>query len=327
MHHAMLDQDPRWGPFWDNGSLRVGGWTLGQREGLPKSFDGIYEDLFAPHTRRAAMERCGIDQFIFSLPFHLVMYHTDAAFATRFARSVNEGFADYCSADPDRFGFWAHVPLQDPETAAKELDHAVTELGAKGLGMGAANYGGLDVDNEALNPVWRKVSDLGVPIFVHGYNQSVNQPMDWDGKTLVVDRYDTTSILGMNSDEALFYWYITCGGVLDQFPDLKIIITHGGGYVPFQLRRFLETNKTMGKDSKNKKHLDQYNTNFFFDLDIHSPHMRRAVVEEVGVDQVVYGDNFGGSDSHSGDLTDGMGLSEADREKIRSGNTLKLLKR
>ena len=52
----------------------------------------------------------------------------------------------------------------------------------------------------------------------------------------------------------------------------------------------------------------------------------RAVVEDIGADRLLYGTNFGGADSHEGDLTDGLGLSDADREKIRSGNTLELIK-
>ena len=47
-------------------------------------------------------------------------------------------------------------------------------------------------------------------------------------------------------------------------------------------------------------------------------HLRRAVVEVIGPDQLLYGTNFGGAYDH-GDLTAGIDLSEADREKIRSG--------
>ena len=54
--------------------------------------------------------------------------------------------------------------------------------------------------------------------------------------------------------------------------------------MPFQLGRFNLTNKTMAPDSKNKKDLVEYNSNFFYDLDIHSPYMRRAIVDEVGVE-------------------------------------------
>ena len=38
--------------------------------------------------------------------------------------------------------FWAQVLLQDPQAAATELEHAVTELGAQGVSIGGANFGG-----------------------------------------------------------------------------------------------------------------------------------------------------------------------------------------
>ena len=320
-HHItkdMFDQDEHWGPFWE-GTIRVGGWTLGTTNPLAPTIDEVVEKRWAAGPRLEAMDAAGVDKFVFSMPLHLVMYHASPEFNTRYSATVNESLAQFCSAAPDRFTYWAHAPLQDPAAAAKEIDRAVTHLGAQGLSMGGANFGGLEVHMREMYPIWEKISELDVPIFVHGYNQSVT----WDDAGRP-DTFDTTSIIGMNSDEALFYWYTTNGGVLDDFPDLKIIITHGGGFVPFQLGRFNETNKTMAPDSRNKKELIEYNKNFFYDLDIQSPIMRKAIVDEVGVDHVVYGTNFGGADSHDGELTADMGLSDPDREKIRSGNALKM---
>ena len=316
----MLDQHDHWGPFWDQGTLRVGDWRLGTTSTEAPSRDEWLANKWGPETRVAEADAAGVDKFVFTMPFHLVMYHAEPEFATRFASGVNDGLAEYCTAVPDRFFFWAHIPMQDPQAAAKEAERAVTQLGAKGVSMGGSNFGGgVEADDPKLYPVWEKVSELGVPIFVHGYNQSVN----W-GKDAMNDRYDTTSIVGMNSDETLFYWYMTNGGVLDDFPDLKVLITHGGGFVPFQLGRFAATNLTMAPDSKNKKPLGEYNKNFYYDLDIESAIMRKAIVDEVGVDHVLYGSNFGGADTH-GDLTAGMDLPEADLEKIRSGNTLSMM--
>jgi aminocarboxymuconate-semialdehyde decarboxylase len=68
-----------------------------------------------------------------------------------------------------------------------------------------------------------------------------------------------------------------------------------------------------------------YMKNFYFDLDVHHPALRRAVVEVVGADNLLYGTNFGGAYDY-GDLTDGIDLSDGDRDKIRSGNAIKLLK-
>jgi aminocarboxymuconate-semialdehyde decarboxylase len=316
---GMFNLDDRWGPFWDNGTLRIGKWVLGTKRAGILDLDENIEKMWAPAPRIKAMDDAGHDKWVVSIPSHMVMYHTDPAFGVRHAQTVNDSLAEYCATNPDRFYFWAHAPLQDPQSAAKELDRAVTQLGAKGLEMGGANFGGLEADDPALDPVWEKICELGVPVFCHGYNQSVgwDEPMN--------DPYDTTSIIGMNSDEALFYWYVCNGGVLDRFPDLKLLITHGGGFVPFQLGRFEATNLTMAPDSKNKKPFTEYRKNFYYDLDIHSPIMRRAIIDAVGIDQVVYGDNFGGADGHRVDLTDKLGLTDDQREQIRSTNVLKLV--
>ncbi|WP_109526633.1 MULTISPECIES: amidohydrolase family protein [Nocardia] len=316
---GQFNQHEKWGPFWDGG-LRIGDWKLGSKRQAPQRLEEMLE-RWQPEPRLAALDAAGIDKMIFSMPLHMVGYHYEREFAIRYAQTTNDSMAEFCTHGPDRFYFWAHAPLQDPVAAARELERAVTELGAQGLMMGARNFGGLEVHDPEFRPLWEKVSELDCMVFVHGYNQSVT----W-GEKACDDPFDTTSIVGMNSDETLFYWWLTNGGVLDEFPDLKILITHGGGFVPFQLERFNATNKTMAPDSRNKKDLIEYNPNFFYDLDIASPHMRRALVGEVGVEQVVYGDNFSGADTHEGDLTSGMGLDEADRDKIRFENALPLLK-
>ena len=247
------------------------------------------------------------------------MYWTEAEFAVPFARTVNRTLAEYCSAAPDRLMFWAHAPLNVPEAAAAEIRYACTELGAKGLVAGGANFGGLEFDSPELDVVWRTLCDLDLPIFVHGYNQSVT----W-GKNANDDRYETTAIVGMQYDETRCFWNLICGGVLDRFPDLKVYITHGGGYVPYQLGRLAKTNENL--DVKyNKKPLLEYMKNFYFDVELHEVPMRQALVDIIGADHVLYGSNFGGSDAVRHDLTHGLQLSDADMRKIRYENACRLL--
>jgi aminocarboxymuconate-semialdehyde decarboxylase len=322
-HHlskGMFDVDGHWGPFWTDGRLKVGKWILGtKRPDRAPSLDQLV-DMMGGANRIARMDSRGVDRLVLSVPSHLFMYHA-GEFGTRYARISNDELAAAVAEYPDRLAFWAHVPLGDPVAAVAELDRAVTELGAIGMSMGGANFGGREAFDPAFDPLWEKVCELGVPVFVHGYNQSVT----W-GDRAMDDPFDTTSILGMCSDEAKLFWYMVCGGVLDRFPDLRVYITHAGGFVPFQVGRFHETNLTMAPDSKNAKPVLEYMPNFYFDLDLHSPHMRKAIAAEIGVDRLLYGDNFGGADSHAPDLTEGIGLSDADREKIRSGNAIELVK-
>lgn len=326
-HHitkGMLRRHPHWGPdITDGGALRVGDWVLGATDkGSTSTVGGglvgwMERATLEPRLER--MDQTGTDRLVVSVPAHMFMYWAED-FGTEYAAIVNDELAAYCAGAPDRLAFWGHANLADPGAAAKEITRAVVDLGAKGLSMGGANFGGLQVHDPALDEVWSTLSELGAPVYVHGYNQSVT----WGDKAND-DPFDTTSILGFCYDEALMFWYLINGGVLDRFPNLRVYITHGGGFVPFQLKRFHETNRTMAPDSRNERPVLDYMKNFWFDLDLHSVAMRRAVVEDIGVDRLLYGTNFGGADSHDGDLTAGLGLDDETRERIRSGNALEFL--
>jgi len=316
---GMLDRHEFWGPKWKDGTIFVGDWELGtKKRDFARDASAIL-DWMAPDARLQKMDAQGIDVLVVSVPSHMYMYWA-GDYGTEFARITNDEFASFASANPDRLKFWAHVPMADPSAAVTELERAVTELGAVGMGIGGANFGGLEVFDEAYDPLWAKVCELGVPVFVHGYNQSVT----W-GKQANDDPYDTTSIVGMCYDETRCFWYLVNGGVLDRFPELQVYITHGGGFAPYQLRRMEETNLTMAPDSKNQRKVSEYRENFYFDPLVHSAAMRQAIVTDVGVDRLLYGDNFGGADSIDFDLTEGLGLSDEDRERIRSGNAKQLL--
>lgn len=325
-HHitaGMLDRHPHWGPRFTGKGLEIGDWRLGTKEAERPDEEakiGWLEDK-SVERRLEQMAAKDTDRLVLSVPSHMYMYWA-GDFGNEYAAICNEELAAYCAGAPDgTMYYWGHANLADPLAATKELERAVTTLGAQGLGMGGANFGGLEAHDEALYPVWEKVCELGVPVYVHGYNQSVT----W-GAHAADDPFDTTSILGMCMDEAKLFWYLINGGVLDRFPELRVYITHAGGFVPFQLRRFHETNLTMCPDSRNEKGVLDYLDNFFFDLDLHSPHMRRAIVDEVGADRLLYGTNFGGADSHDHDLTADIDLTEEDRTKIRSANALALLR-
>ena len=335
--HAPLkgyyNQDPHWGPFFekhDDGHirLRVGHWilTLGspERRAQVKAGKVLHLDEFQaswddPSHRLAGMDAVGQDAQVLSVPSHCYMYWTDPAFANRYSRTVNDTLAEHCAKAPDRLFMWATAALQDPVEAAKEIRRACTELGAKGLSAGGSNFGGMEFDDPRMDPIWATLCDLDLPMFVHGYNQSVT----W-GEKANDDKYETTAIVGMNYDETKAFWYLICGGVLDRFPKLKIYITHAGGFVPYQLGRLAQTIQNLDV-VHNKKPLMDYMTNFYFDPELHEMPMRQALVDVIGADRLLYGTNFGGSDAIRHDLTHGLKMSPEDLEKVRWKNACDLL--
>jgi hypothetical protein len=81
----------------------------------------------------------------------------------------------------------------------------------------------------------------------------------------------------------------------------------------------------MAPDSKNKKSVVEYMNQFWFDVEVHEVPMRQAIVEVIGADQLVYGDNFSGADTIDFDLTEGLDITEEDRAKIKGLNAQRLL--
>ena len=104
------------------------------------------------------------------------------------------------------------TPMADPEQAVIELERSVNELGAVGMHIGGCDFGGREVWDPAYEPLWEKLVEFGVPVFVHGYNVSAT------GATHGEDRDHGTSIVGMNYYETMRVWYLICSGVLIAIP-------------------------------------------------------------------------------------------------------------
>ena len=82
------------------------------------------------------------------------------------ARRHNDALAESVSKHPTRFRGLAAVPMAEPEQAPAELERAVRELGMCGVEIGTAVLG-KNLDEPEFGPLFRKVEELGVPMFIH----------------------------------------------------------------------------------------------------------------------------------------------------------------
>ncbi len=139
-------------------------------------------------------------------------------------KSWNDACARVVGDHPSRFtGFASAMPLGG-DAAFDELDRAVNQLGMKGVHI-SARPGGLFLDSKELWPFYEKVAELDVPIDVHvetnpdGYD-GLNAP--WVLHYVMARELDITGAT----------FRLCLGGVLEDFPDLKFIVTHFGGALP-----------------------------------------------------------------------------------------------
>ncbi|KAH8160239.1 hypothetical protein CIB48_g8020 [Xylaria polymorpha] len=148
--------------------------------------------------------------------------------ARSLARMCNEYAAKLKNAHPDRFGFFATVPLGDISTGLEALKHSFDVLGADGVTL-FTSYGGRCLGSSDFKALWCELDQRKAVVFVHpslpiqpgdGYEGMLPPPL--------VDFPHETTHAAVN--------LITCNTVRD-YPNCKIILSHGGGTLPYVATR------------------------------------------------------------------------------------------
>jgi aminocarboxymuconate-semialdehyde decarboxylase len=134
--------------------------------------------------------------------------------------------------------------------------------------------------------------------------------------------YDTT--LGVGS--------LLMSGVLDRFPKLKLLLSHGGGTYPYLAGRFDIMHRRMDKASQGDvaaKQPSDYATQMSYDSIVHAPKTLRFLIEVAGIDNVLLGTDysFPPADMEPLALLKMAGLSKSDSDAISDGNPRRLFAR
>ncbi len=127
-----------------------------------------------------------------------------------------------CLAHDDSFSMLASLPLNNPHDAAAELEYAVTQLGAVGA-MVTANVEGVNLGELPLDPVWEKAAALDVGVFIHPVQAQPNAR---------TSKFALSQIAQYTFDTTLCVGSLIFSGVMDRFPTLRFMLSHGGGTFP-----------------------------------------------------------------------------------------------
>jgi 2,3-dihydroxybenzoate decarboxylase len=180
--------------------------------------------------RLAAMDAAGIEIAVLSLVSPGVQVERDHARAVREAQQANDVLAAEIDRHPMRFAGFAHLPLQEPEAAARELERCVRQLGFKGaLVNGHSN--GIYLDDARYLPFWERAAALGVPIYLHPVHMPVRPPVLADYPGFAASMWGWTAETGGHALR------LVLSGLFDRFPTLAIILGHMGETLPYVLWR------------------------------------------------------------------------------------------
>ncbi|OYO09293.1 amidohydrolase family protein [Enemella evansiae] len=209
-------------------------------EELRISDDELAESIEANQLR--LMDERGIDLTVFSPRASFMAHHLgDFETSSTWARICNDLCARVAATYPDRFVPAAMLPQSpgvDPATCLPELERAVTELGCVGVNLNPDPSGGRwdspPLTDRSWYPIYEKLVELEVPAMVH-VSTSCNPA------------FHTTGAHYLNADTTAFMQLLT-GDLFADFPELKLVIPHGGGAVPYHWGRFRGLAMALGKD-------------------------------------------------------------------------------
>ena len=239
-------------------------------------FDGL-TDI---EKRIDAMDRQGVDREVLSLWADMFGYGLPADKGAAWHRLLNDSLRRIAEAKPNRFSWLASAPLQDSSAAAREVERCKS-AGAVGA-IVAANLEGENLGDVELEEFWAVCSELDMPVFIHPAVPIAPRAA----------KYGLQQIVAYTSDTTLTVGSLIFSGVLDRHPRLTLLLSHGGGGLPYLIGRFDRMHQVArGQASANAaaQKPSAYLGRFYYDTILHSGAALHYLRDLVGLSRMVLG--------------------------------------
>ncbi|WP_395771852.1 amidohydrolase family protein [Arenimonas sp.] len=286
-----------------------------------KFFREIWPKTWDPQERIDDYARFGIQVQVISTVPVMFSYWAPAHQALELHESLNDHMAETCRDFPGHYAGIGTVPLQSPRLAIQEMERCVDQLGLCGVQIGS-HINDWNLDDAELRPFFEAAQDLDAAILVH--------PWDMMG-TDSMPKYWMPWLVGMPAEQSRAACALIFGGVLQQFPRLKVMLAHGGGSFPYTIGR-IEHGFNMRPDlvaTDNPHNPRGYFKQLYFDSCVHDDRALRYLLDTVGIDRVMLGTDYpfplGEQEPGSGIL--GLNLDVDDQEQLFSRTALSWLGR
>lgn len=271
-------------------------------------------------ARLAEMDRLGIDMQAMSPAPSQYYYWADPELARQAARLINDNIAGLVAGHPDRFVGLGTVPLQAPELAIAELVRLTKELGLRGVEI-CTDVAGEELSHERFRPFFAKAEELGIVLFMH--------PSGYTDGSRLAEHY-LINIIGNPLASTVALSHLIFGGVLDAYPKLKMVIAHGGGFLPAYSARMDHAYRARSDCRRFiKKPPTSYLKRLHFDTIVFSDHQLEYLVKQWGADHVLLGSDYPydmATPDPVGHVMSAKKLTRAEKVKVLGGNAARLLK-
>jgi aminocarboxymuconate-semialdehyde decarboxylase len=273
--------------------------------------------LTTPKARLKDMDKMGVDMQVISMNLPTPAYWADGETGQKIARQCNESVAEFVATYPDRYVGLGAVPLQDQSRTLKEMDY-LASIGLKGVTI-PSHIRTKDLGKSKFRKFWAKAEALKMPVYIHPRGFTHDDRLH---------EYFLWNSIGQPLEEALAMASIIHEGILDDFPKLKIIIAHGGGYLPYYAGR---TDKAYVSRPETRinitKQPSDYFSQFFYDTVIFDRDMLGLLVKKAGDRQIMMGTDYPRGEIEEdpiGFVNRSKDLSRKSKDRIMGLNAAKL---
>lgn len=300
---------------------------VGQKGSMIISDDEICQSI-ETNQLKLQQER-GTDLTIFSPRASWMGHHIGNEHTSKFwTEHQNELIKRVCDLYPNNFAPVAQLPQSpntDPAKSVPEIIRCVEQMGFIGINLNPDTTGGhwqdAPLGDKSYYPIYEKMVELDIPAMIH-VSFCCN------------DSFHTTGSHYLGADTTAFQQLIM-SDVFKDFPELKIIIPHGGGAVPYHWGRFRGLMQDQGYETLDKSALK----NIYFDTCVYHQRGIDLLLDIIPADNILFASEMIGAvrgiDPESGHYYDdtkryidgNSSISDDDKYKIFEGNARKVFSR
>src|ERR1700679_1445562 len=275
---------------------------------------------WSPQLALEKYDEFGIETAIFSISSPGVHCGNDAA-ARRLARKVNEAGAEVVVKYPGRFGLFAVLSMADVDASLEEIAYALDVLHADGIGL-KTNALGSYLGDPRFDPIFEELNRRKTSVFIHP-----TSPTCWQACAIGYPR----PLIEFPFASARAVTKLIFSGTIERCPNLRIIVSHNGGVVPFLADRITKIGNQLKLNQPGAQDAISYMRRLYYDTAMAgSNYSLSSLLQLTDVSHILYGSDWpwypeAGAQMTNQDLEASALLNDQQRRAIYRDNALGFL--
>ncbi len=196
------------------------------------------------------------------------------------ARRVNDYGAKLSKQHPELFGYLATLPMPDVTASIAEIKRCYDVLSVDGVCL-HSNFDGRYLGDPAFDPLWAELERRKAVVLIHPTTPPNVKILAGQPSPMEDYPADTTKCA----------FDLVCAGHLERYPSVRMVLAHGGGFLPYVSTRLAELRASLQPDRSVEQLLANMKS-FYFDTALVAPSGMPSLLAFTDADHIVFGTDY-----------------------------------